>query len=577
MINNWLPALILSLIVCLVVQEAEASLISEFAAIDTPLDNGTGVTLNWRWGGLPSEGMRLRIERSTISNPGQFDLVEQPSPSSQTLYDQGLAADQEYLYRFTLTDDDHIVEVGVSSPVTPRFDIDLANLEVTDALDASGDSIALNWQWRQRKDLGFHLLLLIERKESEAEDFFEVAKIDPAIGSFLDNGLIEGSNYHYRLTILRAEGFEPGSARWLSSAVTVRRNFVFETLQVNDIRNDQGDGLELRWRFRQLDSLTSPLLHIERVASDGSLSKVAEVAPADERYTETGLTENQPYCYRLTLFEAGKPVAMLTSAEAVPVYTVFNPDRFNALFLFVLFCSIVLWLINTSRRGKDLFIRRIAGLNAIEDAIGRATEMGRKILYIPGIMSMDEVQTIASLSILGYVARYAADYDTLFEVPNKDPITFAAARETVREAFLTAGKSDKYREDMVTYITYDQFAYTASVCGKMVRERPAANFLIGSFYAESLLLAETGQLTGAIQIAGTAEVHQLPFFVCACDYTLIGEELYAASAYISKDPLMVGSIKGQDWVKAILIGVLLLGVILETAGVHWLTAFLQAK
>ena len=126
------------------------------------------------------------------------------------------------------------------------------------------------------------------------------------------------------------------------------------------------------------------------------------------------------------------------------------------------------------------------------------------------------------------------------------------------------GRPDLYNDRIVHYVTYDQFAYTASVSGIMVREKPAANFLIGSFFAESLLLAETGQSTGAIQIAGTAEISQLPFFVCACDYTLIGEELYAAGAYLSRQPAMLGSIKGQDWTKAAVGGAIILGVILES-------------
>ena len=71
---------------------------------------------------------------------------------------------------------------------------------------------------------------------------------------------------------------------------------------------------------------------------------------------------------------------------------------------------------------------------------------------------------------------------------------------------------------------------------------------------EALILSEVGQSTGAIQIAATAELAQLPFFVCTCDYTLIGEEFYAASAYLSKEPMLLGSIKGQDWVKALVIG-----------------------
>ena len=101
----------------------------------------------------------------------------------------------------------------------------------------------------------------------------------------------------------------------------------------------------------------------------------------------------------------------------------------------------------------------------------------------------------------------------------------------------------------------------------MVREEPAANFYIGKFYGESLILAETGYATGSIQIAGTSEPNQLPFFVAACDYTLIGEELFAASAYLSRDPLQVGSLRGQDVGKAIVMVMLVLGSILISLGV----------
>lgn len=244
--------------------------------------------------------------------------------------------------------------------------------------------------------------------------------------------------------------------------------------------------------------------------------------------------------------------------------TYFDPTRVNALILFLFFCVVVLLFIRRARTDKHLTIRRIAGLNAIDEAVGRATELGKKVLYIPGIMSIDENQTIASLAVLSHVARMTARYSTDLDVPNKDPLTFASARETVKEAYTHEGRPDLYNESMVHYVTYDQFAYTAAVSGKMVRERPGANFLIGSFYAESLLLAETGQASGAIQIAGTAEVAQLPFFVCACDYTLIGEELYAAGAYLSRQPAMLGSIKGQDWTKAAVGIAIVLGVILET-------------
>ena len=110
----------------------------------------------------------------------------------------------------------------------------------------------------------------------------------------------------------------------------------------------------------------------------------------------------------------------------------------------------------------------------------------------------------------------------------------------------------------------------------MVRDRPAAHIMMGYFYAESLLLAETGATTGAIQIAGTDAFTQLPFFVTTCDYTSLGEELYAASAYLSREPKLLGSLKGQDVGKAIIIAVIIVGSFLsifEISFCHTLTGY----
>ena len=115
------------------------------------------------------------------------------------------------------------------------------------------------------------------------------------------------------------------------------------------------------------------------------------------------------------------------------------------------------------------------------------------------------------------------------------------------------GRPDLFHNDMVHYLTDDQFAYAAGVNGIMLREEPAACLYMGKFYAESLLLAETGNSIGAIQIAGTASPAQIPFFVTACDYTLIGEEFFAASAYLSQEPELIGGVKGQDSLKLIVV------------------------
>jgi hypothetical protein len=184
---------------------------------------------------------------------------------------------------------------------------------------------------------------------------------------------------------------------------------------------------------------------------------------------------------------------------------------------------------------------------------------------VPGLSTVDDVATIAALNILGEVAKKTAKFGTPLIVPNRDPIVYTVARETVKQSYTEAGRPDAFSQDMVFYVADQQFAYAAAVDGIMTREKPATNFLIGMFWAESLILAETGATSGAVQIAGTDAISQLPFFITACDYTLIGEELYAASAYLSREPILLGAIKGQDYSKALILGLIIVGTLLAVA------------
>jgi hypothetical protein len=254
----------------------------------------------------------------------------------------------------------------------------------------------------------------------------------------------------------------------------------------------------------------------------------------------------------------------------------FRVDRLNALVAMVLFSVVILIYTRWARSGKELFIRKLNGLDEVEEAVGRATEMGKPVLFVPGLQEIDEIQTIAAISILGRVARITARYETPLLVPVRYPMVLAAGQEVVQQAFIEEGKPDAYNRDIVRYVAGEQFAFTATVNGIMMRDRPATNIYMGAFFAESLLLAETGNAAGSIQIAGTAQPAQLPFFIAACDYTLMGEELYAASAYLSREPLLLGGLKGQDWMKVLIIIFIILGVILVTAGAsNWYLALFE--
>jgi hypothetical protein len=241
----------------------------------------------------------------------------------------------------------------------------------------------------------------------------------------------------------------------------------------------------------------------------------------------------------------------------------------------MLFCIGLLLMITRARQGKKVpDIRKVSGLDALDEAIGRATEMGRPVHYSPGIGDLTNSQTLASFAMLSYVAKMTAKYDTRLIVTSRIPTVTPILEETTRAAYTEMNKADSYNPSDVRYLSDDQFAYASGVCGIMQREGVAANILFGAFWAESLIFAEVGSQTGAIQIAGTAATAQIPFFVAACDYTLIGEEVYAASAYLSRDPVLVGNLIGQDWGKWFACALIIAGACFATAKSKWLTTLL---
>jgi hypothetical protein len=242
----------------------------------------------------------------------------------------------------------------------------------------------------------------------------------------------------------------------------------------------------------------------------------------------------------------------------------FHKGKINILVMTLLFGASVLFFISSAKKGKDFYIRPIPGLSAVDEAIGRATEMGTPILYVLGTGTASDIATIAGYTILSRVAKRTAEYQTPILVPVNDPVMLAMGQEVVKEAYTQAGRPEVYNPDNVSYVSAMQFPYVAAVNGLMTREKPATCFYMGVFHAESLLLAETGSGTGAIQISGTDQLAQIPFFVAATDYTLIGEELYAASAYLSQEPSQIGPLKAQDWTKVAIIVFIIAGILTLT-------------
>jgi hypothetical protein len=351
-------------------------------------------------------------------------------------------------------------------------------------------------------------------------------------------------------------------------------------LIASDTDNDHGHAITLTWDMSSDDGqglnnvFTYDIYRSE--SNEGPFEMVGQVSAGTSMYENTGsktpsspdfIPDYSDFYYQVHTVTVD---GISTISDVVgPVQSSgqwFNTGRTAVFVAVILFGLLTLLFVMRARKGADLYVRPLGGIEAVDDAIGRATEMGRPILYVLGLGTAADVATIASFTILGRVAKKVAEYQTALIVPTYDPIVMTVAQEVVKSAYLDAGRPDTYNDDIVYFVTQSQFAYVAAVNGTMLRELPATNVYMGKFFAESLLLAETGALAGSIQISGTDEIAQIPFFIVACDYTLIGEELYAASAYLGREPKLLGSLKAQDFAKAAFVILAIVGLIAANFG-----------
>ncbi len=394
----------------------------------------------------------------------------------------------------------------------------------------------------------------------------------------------------------------PASAQNDSVIVVLGQGAAPSQVTVEDVQNDGGEALHVRWT--PTSQVGFNILKYEVMTSQSEDGPYLVLAETDAKATDViinsaegwRIQHDTPYWVKVVAVDSTTiAVTDSTSADSlivsfekrlrrsesalvgptIPKASWFNFNRLNIFLLVFLFYMLVMIMVRRAKSGATLWFRRIAGIDAIDEAIGRATELGKPVLYIPGTQNIENIQTIASIQLLTSVASKAATYDIPIIVPLNRAFMVTVAEEAVKQGFLNAGRPDAYVRDNVRYLSDEQFAFTSGTTGIMMREKTAAHFFLGAFYAESLILSEVGFSSGAIQIAGTANTHQLPFFVVACDYTLIGEEYFATSALVTRDLEMMGTLKATDYVKAFIILCLMASMVLESFGVQFLRTWFQ--
>ncbi len=210
-------------------------------------------------------------------------------------------------------------------------------------------------------------------------------------------------------------------------------------VNVYDTPNDDGSSITVSWTS---DTAYQFFKILRGKYPEGEFEKIGETQASKTTYVDTQVQSGVEYFYKIVAKGTREEVLSGTVGPAKAVAQIFNTGRTNIAVCIVILFFAIIYYIARARRGEKLYVRRIPGITAIEEAIGRATEMGKPVLYVPGIMDIDEPETIASMSILARVAEKTAEYNTTLYVPTSKAMVMSMAQQVVKESATKVGRPD---------------------------------------------------------------------------------------------------------------------------------------
>ncbi|MBN1933211.1 MAG: hypothetical protein JW934_01030 [Anaerolineae bacterium] len=252
-----------------------------------------------------------------------------------------------------------------------------------------------------------------------------------------------------------------------------------------------------------------------------------------------------------------------------------NPISSNSLYMLIRIVAIVLpglllWLfMGWARKSGGRTLRPIPAFDAVKGLLGRMAESGRRVHIALGTSGVGDAQMpilACGLAVLRHLARQGASFGASPLTTVADPTSMLLAQDIVYDAYKSRGLQDHYQATDVQMIAPDAAAYAVGVQDAVNRETVAANVMIGHFDQEYLLMGEAGAQRGLIQLAGSDTVDAQPFMLATSRNVLIGEEAFAAGAYLTQEPKYVASLRVQDVLRVLIVLAIVLGVLWETLG-----------
>jgi hypothetical protein len=239
------------------------------------------------------------------------------------------------------------------------------------------------------------------------------------------------------------------------------------------------------------------------------------------------------------------------------------------LIVIVLSILALLGLTFLQRKGQRTF-RAIPAFTRLYRLMGMSVEEGTRLHVSLGRASLLTSRggpSLAGLSMLRFLTERTSVGDLPPVATTGDPALVLLAQDSLKAGYQAAAAEDLYQPTTGRLTGVTPFSYAAGAMPIIRDENVSANLLIGGFGPEVALITDAALRAGSPVIGGTDDLAAQSILFAAAQEPLIGEELFAASAYLGSDPAQSASLSLQDILRWLLIVALLAGALLKLMGV----------
>jgi hypothetical protein len=244
-------------------------------------------------------------------------------------------------------------------------------------------------------------------------------------------------------------------------------------------------------------------------------------------------------------------------------------DTLGVLFL-ILCLGLILFYIFSGRITEKISMRSIPAFKHFRREVDLAVEAGKRLHISLGRGSINELQggsAFIGLTILDRCARAASNSDRPPVTTSGDGVIMILSQDSLQNTYHSLATEDRYDPTSARLTGLTPLAYAAGAMPPIHDEYVSANILAGHFGSEVALLTEAGERNRSLTVGGSDSISAQAVLYATSDEPLLGEELYAAGAYLGEGPAHTASLQMQDIVRWILVVSIVLGAILKLLGI----------